>query len=206
MNYSRRQLEAALEPIGESVTRLKPGGRIYGGGGSASTPSSTTQTTLTYPKEFQPMVMNLADKALAETNVPYTEFGKSRVADFTAPQLTAQYMAANLQPSQQIGTASQYATSAGLKAGDVQYQPQQFGTASFTTPGLAGLYMSPYAQNVIDVQQREAQRQADIATQQRNAQAVSRGAYGGSRQAIMDAEAARNLAMQKGDKIGRAHV
>ena len=199
MNYSRRQLEAALEPIGESVTRLKPGGRIYGGGGSASTPSSTTQTTLTYPKEFQPMVMNLADKALAETNVPYTEFGKSRVADFTAPQLTAQYMAANLQPSQQIGTASQYATSAGLKAGDVQYQPQQFGTASFTTPGLAGLYMSPYAQNVIDVQQREAQRQADIATQQRNAQAVSRGAYGGSRQAIMDAEAARNLAMQKGD-------
>jgi hypothetical protein len=102
-------------------------------------------------------------------------------------------------PSQQLGTAAQFATGAGLEAGDVQYQPQQFGTASFTTPGLAGLYMSPYAQNVIDVQQREAQRQADIATQQRNAQAVSRGAYGGSRQAIVDAEAARNLAMQKGD-------
>jgi len=33
MNYSRRQLEAFGEPLGESVTRLKPGGRIYGGGG-----------------------------------------------------------------------------------------------------------------------------------------------------------------------------
>ena len=33
MNYSRRQLEAMGEPLGESVTRLKPGGRIYGGGG-----------------------------------------------------------------------------------------------------------------------------------------------------------------------------
>ena len=200
MNYSRRQLEAALEPLGESVTRLKPGGRIYGGGGSqSSTPSSTTQTTLTYPQEFRPMVMSLADKALAETNVPYTEYGKSRVADFTAPQKTAQYMAANLQPSQQLGTASQFATNVGLKTGDVQYQPQQFGTASFTQPGLAGLYMSPYAQNVIDIQNREAQRQADIAQQQMQAGAVKSGAYGGSRQAIMQAEAARNLAQQKGD-------
>jgi hypothetical protein len=54
-------------------------------------------------------------------------------------------------------------------------------------------------QNVVDVQQREAQRQADIAGTQRNAQAVQAGAFGGSRQAIMDAEAARNLSLQKGD-------
>ena len=210
MNYSRRQLEAALEPFGESATRFKPGGRVYGGGGSASTPSSTTNTNLTYPKELQPLVMDLANKSLAETNTPYTAFdptnpntmktfGASRIAGFTDPQKTAQYMAMNLQPSQQLGTASQFATNVGLKSGDVQYQPQQFGTASFTQPGLAGLYMSPYAQNVIDIQQREAQRQADIAKTQQQAQAVGRGAYGGSRQAILEAEAARNLAQQKAD-------
>jgi hypothetical protein len=33
MNYSRRQLYALGEPLGESATRLKIGGRIYGGGG-----------------------------------------------------------------------------------------------------------------------------------------------------------------------------
>lgn len=210
MNYSRRQLEAAFEPIGESVTRLKPGGRIYGGGGSASTPSSTTNTNLTYPKELQPMVMELANKSLAETNTPYTAFdptnpntfktfGASRIAGFTEPQKTAQYLATNLQPSQQLGTAAQFATNVGLKGGAVNYTPQQFGTASFTQPGVAGMYMSPYAQNVIDIQNREADRQAQIANQQMQAGAVKSGAYGGSRQAIMEAEAARNLALQKGD-------
>jgi hypothetical protein len=59
--------------------------------------------------------------------------------------------------------------------------------------------MDPYMQNVVDIQQREAQRTADIAGTQRGAQAVGAGAFGGSRQAIMDAEAARNLATQKGD-------
>jgi hypothetical protein len=59
--------------------------------------------------------------------------------------------------------------------------------------------MSPYMQNVVDIQQREAQRQADIAGTQQQAQATKAGAFGGSRDAIMRSEAARNLALQKGD-------
>lgn len=83
-----------------------------------------------------------------------------------------------------------------------QYQmgpAQQVGTQSFAAPGAADAYMSPYMQSVVEKQQREAQRTADIASTQRNAQAVGAGAFGGSRQSIMDAEAARNLATQKGD-------
>jgi hypothetical protein len=83
-----------------------------------------------------------------------------------------------------------------------QYQmgpAQQVQTQSFAAPGSAEAYMSPYMQNVVAIQQREAQRQADIAGTQRGAQAVGAGAFGGSRQAIMEAEAARNLATQKGD-------
>lgn len=84
-------------------------------------------------------------------------------------------------------------------------QNYQMGPASnvaskdFTDPNTASQYMNPYTQNVVDVQQREAQRAADVAKTSRNAQAVGAGAFGGSRQAIMDAEAARNLATQKGD-------
>jgi hypothetical protein len=83
-----------------------------------------------------------------------------------------------------------------------QYQmgpAERVRTQSFARPGAAEAYMSPYMQNVVDIQQREAQRQGDIARTGRGAQAVGAGAFGGSRQAIMEAEAARNLAQQKGD-------
>ena len=73
------------------------------------------------------------------------------------------------------------------------------GTSSFTQPGAASAYMSPYMQNVVGIEQREAQRQADIAGTKRGAQFAQAGAFGGSRQAIENAEAARNLATQQGD-------
>ena len=82
-----------------------------------------------------------------------------------------------------------------------QYQmgpAQQVGTQDYTGQNVSQ-YMSPYMQNVVDIQQREAQRTADIAGTQRAGQATRSGAFGGSRAAIMDAEAARNLATQKGD-------
>jgi hypothetical protein len=68
-----------------------------------------------------------------------------------------------------------------------------------TSPSAIQQYMNPYQSAVTDVQVAAAQRQADIARTGRSAQAVQAGAFGGSRQAIMDAEAARNLAMQQGD-------
>jgi hypothetical protein len=73
------------------------------------------------------------------------------------------------------------------------------GTQSFTQPNTASQYMNPYTQNVVNVQQREAQRQADIAGAAQGAQAARAGAFGGGRDAVMRSEAARNLAMQKGN-------
>jgi hypothetical protein len=134
------------------------------------------------------------------------------VAGFQPLQQQAQTGIANMQtPEQygqaigltgqgimgQLGTAGQGVGLAGLgyeAAGAGNRYAQQA-----TNPAAMQAYMSPYMQNVVDVQQREAQRQADIAGTQRNAQAVRAGAFGGSRQAITDAEAARNLALQKGD-------
>ena len=77
--------------------------------------------------------------------------------------------------------------------------PSKVSTKSFTDTGTAASYMSPYMQNVVDIQQREAQRQADIAGTQQQGAATKAGAFGGGRDAIMRAEAARNLALQKGD-------
>jgi hypothetical protein len=59
-----------------------------------------------------------------------------------------------------------------------------------------GSYMSPYMQNVVDVQKQEAARQSGIMGTQQQAQAAQAGAFGGGRDAIMRAERERNLGQQ----------
>jgi hypothetical protein len=59
--------------------------------------------------------------------------------------------------------------------------------------------MNPYLQNVVDIQAREARRTADISRNTEQARLAQAGAYGGSRQAIMEAERQRNLGTQIGD-------
>ena len=65
-----------------------------------------------------------------------------------------------------------------------------------TDPYAVQQYMSPYQQAVTDVQLQGAQRQADIAATGRQANAARMGAFGGSRQAVENAEANRALASQ----------
>jgi hypothetical protein len=202
MSYSRRQLYALGEPIGDSVTRLKLGGRIYGdgGGGGGGTPSQTTQTT-DLPDWAKGYAKDALAKGQALTDTsqnPYQTYGGERIAGFSDLQKQAQQGATNMQTAGQVGLGSGLAGAAGLGALGTNYQGGNFYGGQFNSDA-AKQYMNPYMQNVVDVQQREAQRQADIAGTQRNAQAVGAGAFGGSRQAITDAEAARNLALQKGD-------
>lgn len=63
----------------------------------------------------------------------------------------------------------------------------------------AAQYMSPYIEQAMEPQLREAARASDIQRNYNQAQAVGQGAYGGSRQAIVEAERQRNLATQQGD-------
>jgi hypothetical protein len=71
--------------------------------------------------------------------------------------------------------------------------------------GTVDSLMNPYIQNVLDPQLREAQRQAQINLMQNGDRFTQAGAFGGSRQAIMDAEVQRNLNTQVGDMTGKAY-
>ena len=117
---------------------------------------------------------------------PYTS------GTFSPNQVQAQSLYQNqMGPAQQVNAQSLYR---------YQMDPaQQVDTRSFTQAGEAAKYSSPYMQQVVDIQKREAQRQADIAGTQRGARADGAGAFGGARQAIENAEAQRNLATQMGD-------
>jgi len=65
-----------------------------------------------------------------------------------------------------------------------------------TDPNAVKAYMSPYMQNVVDYQKSQAIRDYGIGQQGLKAQASRAGAFGGSRQAIQEAEAQRSLGSQ----------
>ncbi len=209
MSYSRRQLEAFGEPFGESCTQAKAGGgRIYGGGGSSggggapAAPANTTSNQVVdLPDWAKPYGKESLGKASALTDTtqnPYQTYDGSRQAEFDPLQTQAFTDAENMGASSAMVPAALMAGEAGLGAlsAGANFNPYQTGQFTGDT---AQNYMNPYMQNVVDIQKREAQRTADIAGTGRNAQAVKSGAFGGSRQAIMDAEANRNLATQMGD-------
>ena len=60
-------------------------------------------------------------------------------------------------------------------------------------PGASDAFMNPFVDQVIDQNLRDVQRQGDIARQQIANQAVTAGAFGGSREAIANQELQRNL-------------
>jgi hypothetical protein len=64
--------------------------------------------------------------------------------------------------------------------------------SSWADTGTADKYMNPYLRQVMDIQKREANLQYDQQLQKLRAQAAGQGAFGGSRHAILEAEAARN--------------
>jgi len=69
-------------------------------------------------------------------------------------------------------------------------------TGSFVAPGVVEQYMSPYTQNVVNVQQREAIRAAQQGQLGANLAAARQGTYGGARQLLAQTERERNLGQQ----------
>ena len=123
---------------------------------------------------------------------------------YTAPAnlgYTATDAAASRAEAAKLGLAPTATAAQSTYAPTLQqYQmsgPEKVATRSFTDKGTAESFMSPYRANVLDIQNKELERQAGIASNVRGAQAAKAGAFGGSRQGIENAEAQRNLAMMK---------
>lgn len=154
-----------------------------------------TQTSI--PDYAKPYVETLLGQAADLTDLkynPYMQYQGDRTAQFSPLQQMSYENAALMQTSPQLQEATTLAGQAGLGALNTQYtfQPSSF------TADTAKSMMSPYMQNVVDVQMQQAKRQADIAAQTQQAQAARSGAFGGGRDAVMraqgNAELQRNLA------------
>lgn len=208
MSYSRRQLYALGEPLGDSATyRKADGGLILGdGGGGSSQPANTTSTT-TQTSELPEWARGYAKEALAKgqalTDVnqnPYQQYTQPRIAGFSPMQQQAMQNAAGMTVAPQIGQGTAAAVGAGLGGFDVAGQANVGGFQN-----QVGGYMSPYIQNVLDPQLQELRRQYGITGVQQQGAATQAGAFGGSREAIMAAENARNLGTAQSQAIGQAY-
>ena len=183
-----------LKSVGGSGTiNSKTGLRQYGsGGGSSAPPPAATQTVVEkaeFPPELRPFITDILEKAQAQEQARlaagYPVYPGPRIAQFTPEERAAQAGIVSLVGSQE----PTFDIAKGLTAA----------SAMEDTAGAIQQRMSPYMQNVVDIQKREAQRDADIRRQQLDAQAVAARAFGGSRDAIRQAEFDRNLQQQLAD-------
>jgi hypothetical protein len=221
MSYSRRQLYALGETLGDSATVKKVGGgRIYGGGGGGggSAPSGPSQTTVqntNIPDYAQPYVetmlgatqqqlFNMDENGNITGIKPYTPYSanpQDYVAGFSPMQQQAQQGVANLTLPDQYAAGSQataMGTGQALGAG-ANYAAQA------TNPYSVQQYMNPYLQQSLAPQLAEIQRQYGITGQQEQSQATQAGAFGGSREALMAAENQRNKNMAMNQVIGQGY-
>lgn len=192
-----------------------------GGGGGGQTKNTSYQSNLPeYAKPYYQEQMKQVAKEVYTTDADGNVTGVKgnpvydgpRVAGFNADQTAAQNEVRGMTTPGQFAAANAGVANAGMMgnsaaatgiANALGYSPtaitnESVNTQKFTDSGVADSYMSPYMQNVVDVQSQEARRQADIAKAGRGMQSIGRGTFGGGREALMQSEADRNLAMQLG--------
>jgi hypothetical protein len=184
-------------------------------GGGQPTQQNVTTTTSNLPEYARPYFENVVGRAQAESYRPYQAYKDQRQAGFTPEQKAVQQETMGLQTPGQFGQASNFATAAGLGSLEAsKYNAGQFNAQQVGQPNLnyyqmegpqafgteqAQQYMSPYVQNVLNIQKREALQDAQKAQLMQNLGAARQGSYGGARQLLAGTERERALGQQMGD-------
>ena len=162
----------------------------FGGGGGGQPPppppQTVTQQTSNIPEYFQPYLERLFERGEAVTTEPFQRYEGQRLAT-TTPQQQAAYQGVE----QMVGGYKPYIATADFLTTQAAQQS--------TDPTAIASRMSPYQQAVVDIQKREALRDANKLQQQIGASAVGAGAFGGSRQALAETELARQTGQRLAD-------
>ncbi len=165
---------------------------------TAATTPTTGSSAATLSNWSGPYVTDMLGKANAISNEPYQTYQGPLTANASPLQEQAFTGYQNLQPNSTLDAA---ATSAGNQQ---PYNPTTFNGGIFDTQA-AQQYMNPYLQAALNPQLDEARRQSQISQLQNNAKLTQAGAFGGSRQAIMDSETQRNLGTNLANITGQGY-
>ena len=177
--------ERAFQPRGRYGMTLE-------GGDSGGSPQPSQVSQVTIPEYAKPYVERLLGKAEAASAEPYQTYGGERLST-TDPEVTkAREGVAALTEPGQFAAGTGLAGAGGLSA--LGAGQTYMGMA--TSPGAQQAFMSPYMQNVVDVQKQEAIRDAQKGQLGQNLAAARQGTYGGARQLLAGTERERNLGDQ----------
>jgi len=193
-----RKARTGNEKQGKKINpdKFMPGGlaAAYAAGGSVkgfngATGSTVSNTATTAPTGAGGVPL---DTSKTSTLSPWagdyiTNFLGQGAALANAPQQTyGGPLTAGASDLQQQGFAGMSEVAKG------GFQPNTFTSGTFGT-AQANQYMNPYLTAALQPQIDEARRQSQITQQQNAAKMTGAGGFGGSRQAIMDAETQRSL-------------
>jgi hypothetical protein len=160
---------------------------------------------------------NMLGKTQALTESPYQQYmgpltaGASGLQDKMFTGLQGTTFPSNL--GQTFSSQGAY-QAPSLNMDAYKNQPIGAGGTTPSTPigapaqpqGIASQYMNPYLQSVLQPQMEELRRTSQINQQPGLAKLTQAGGYGGSRQAIMESEANRNLLQQQNQAIGAGYA
>ena len=179
--------------------------------GKPSAPSAPTQvSSITIPEYAKGYMERLLGDTEALTQTPRQTYTGETFAQPTLDQMIVRQRTRDLQlppglleGQQMIRGAGQRALAAG------QYNPMAFQMERVNAPTLgptrqftsaeAAKYESPYLDRVLDIQKQRAIQDAKKTQLADNLASVRRGTYGGSRQALLQAEREKALGEKLGD-------
>jgi len=183
-----------------------------GGGSSRPMQSTSTVTQSNLPEYARPYFERLLNRTESQSLEDYIPYQNARLAGPGADLLASEQLTRDMAAAPAPGFDTAYETflrqaqgSSPFRAGSAEfYDPSRTG-GRYADPYTAGIaqmydprsqyqsYMNPYMEGVLDVQQRRAQDRFDEAQAGRDAQAVSAGAFGGSRTAVVNRLARQDL-------------
>ena len=194
----------------------------YSGGGGGGQKQQDIAPTL------RPYVTDVLSRAKGQVDAPYQAYPGERVVGFTPQELAAQqgiqqmagqYGLASMAPGLtssaayynpaysylgQTGQALGVGAGALAESGDIQRNAARaIGLDEVGKFGLTGediqKYIDPYQQAVTDIDKRQARQDALQTAQAIGAKSAGAGAFGGSRQAILESQAASDLGTRLAD-------
>jgi len=188
-------------------------------GSTLGTPTTGGTNTQGLADWAAPYITNYLGQAQALGEKDYQTYGGPLTAGASGLQQNVFKGLAGLSVPQNLGQT--FSSTGAYQAPDTSMTPgiQPIGTGGApsagmpTTPaaptgptGVAANYMNPYLQAVLDPQMAELRRQNDITNMNTNAKLTGQGAFGGGRQAIMNAENNRNLMQEMNKTVGTGYA
>lgn len=226
-----RKARTGTEKQGKRINpdKFLPGGDVkkFEVGGAVSTATTvptvpgmpTIGTESSLSNWAGPYVTDMLAKGKALAESPYEAYTGPLTAGTSPLQAQAMQGLGGLSVPTSIGAGAATAGQVAQKAGGMGYTPTTF-TSGYTAPAAyqtgqfttgefdtsaAQKYINPYVQTALNPQLEEMKRQSDIARMSDAARLTKAGAYGGSRQAIMESEGRRNLLGRQTEAIGTGY-